>query len=150
MVEMLIYAGLLGTLLTLGSETVGIGSNHARQTQMQTGDINAALRAGEQWRRDIRSAVAPPKSQAGESTPILLIETSDEIIEYRYSNRAVWRRVAGEKDGQKLFDSVESSRMLPYTRGKVTAWRWELELETRDHRSKMRPLFAFIAVPTAP
>ena len=149
-VEVLIYVSLLGTLLTLGSKAVGVGSSHARQTQMQTGDINAALRVGEQWRNDIRSAVVSPKLQEIESTPILLIETRDGIIEYRYSDRAVWRRVGGEEEGQKLFDRVESSRMLLYTRGKVSAWRWELELERRDHRSKMRPLFTFIAVPIAP
>jgi hypothetical protein len=62
---------------------------------------------------------------------------------YTFANGEI-RRQAGAAAPDKLWlGNVKSSRMQSEPRGRVVAWRWELELKTSRGKPQVRPLFTF-------
>jgi hypothetical protein len=75
------------------------------------------------------------------------LRQSNGEVAYLFSTNAVYRRV-GTGRWSTVLENVEASTVTADRRSRVTAWRWELELQTRKKRlSNARPLFTFIAVP---
>jgi hypothetical protein len=74
-------------------------------------------------------------------------------VEYRYANGELYRRLDSGPWGRVL-DRLKSSVMQSDPRPRVSAWRWELELQPQAKgsvkASQVRPLFTFLAVPPTP
>ena len=108
-------------------------------------DINAALHAGERWRADMRLATAAPRIENGNE--IHIAQKAGEV-RYAFRDGGVWRQGTGAPSAVLVLDRVKSSSMQAERQQRVTAWRWEVELQSRRRiEASVRPLFSFTAVP---
>jgi hypothetical protein len=112
-----------------------------------TDDITGALRAGEMWRADVRSATGALRVEDAVGGEVLRIpEKSGEVV-YKFADGALSRNSGG--GWTELLAKVKTSRMESERRQQVTAWRWEVELMTKKRTLQVKPLFTFEAVPSA-
>ena len=116
-------------------------------------DITSALHAGERWRADVRAAVSQVRLENTEAGPLLHLDGPSRTVVYSFATNSVSRRL-GTDPWVRLLHNVKSSTMTADQRERVTAWRWELELQPRATGSvkpgRVRPLFTFLAVPEGP
>jgi hypothetical protein len=111
-------------------------------------DIAAALHAGEQWRADVRRAVAPLEQSAESEAWVITIPCAADSVVYRVTTNEVTRQTTARTAPLVLLQNVKASRVSPEIRKTVIAWRWELELQSTRAKAKVRPLFTFTAVPS--
>jgi hypothetical protein len=152
LIETLVYMGLLFVVLGLAFGAVYRFIDGALVFRANSDDIARALNAGELWRADVRSASGPIRIENSDAGQLLHLTQGKGEITYRFAEHTVARRV-GSGDWSMQLKNVKTSAMQPDPRQKVTAWRWELELEPHAKvsvkPSRMRPLFTFVAVPQA-
>jgi hypothetical protein len=149
LMEALVYIGVVGLLLGVGYAAMYRCIDNSVNLRRNADDIASALRAGERWRADLRTAT---QIQFGESSaaPTLHLSGPRGEIEYKFAEGTISRRLASGP-WLRLLANVKSSAMQPVPRQKLTAWQWELELRPRANASvkasRIRPLFTFITVP---
>lgn len=151
--ELLVYMAVLGIVINVASVAYFRYMRSSRAVQRNTDDIIRTTTAGERWRQDIRRAsqisLAAITRPARPTTPVgevITIQQGEQTVLYRFQKKAMWRRVAGDPDWERILPRVKSSRMLQETRNGVTSWRWEVELIS-IYKPRVRPLFSFRAVP---
>jgi hypothetical protein len=148
LVEALVYISLVTVVLGCASMAMYRGLDHLFAVKRNADDISAALKVGELWRADVRSASGGVTLAAIDDDPILRIHTRAGEVIYRMSGEVLWRTRNGASSA--LLRNVRNSAMLADTRGSVLAWRWELELQPRTKGvvkpGRVRPLFTFVAV----
>lgn len=144
LVECVTYIAVLAVIFALGYGAYFRALDSTRALQRNANDIARALNAGEQWRNDVRLA----KSISATNNVLKITQPSGQV-EYVFENGSIWRQ-SGAKPRAQLLVSVKSSQMIPDPRQEVTAWRWELELQTRQTTSKIKPLFSFQGVSARP
>jgi hypothetical protein len=150
--ECLVYIGLLFVVLGAGYLAMDRCIDNSLVLRRNADDIASALRAGERWRADVRTASAGTRLENSEDSQTLVLSGARGETAYRFSTNAVLRRV-GQGPWVRLLGNVKSSAMQSDPRQRVTAWRWELELQPRAKASvkasRIRPLFTFLAVPAS-
>ncbi|MGB0580343.1 MAG: hypothetical protein ACPGVU_11625 [Limisphaerales bacterium] len=142
LVQCLVYiAGLIviGNVAVKSLFAVINGTNRNRAVAQ---DIVTAMNTGEQWRKDIRSAVGPVIVK---ETIIEIPQTEGKII-YEFKDATIARRLADGSREMILQTDVVASQLVKEARGDLTVWRWELELKPNGRGASMRPLFSFLAV----
>jgi hypothetical protein len=142
MIELLVFLALMLVILGLAFSAYWRCADNAKRLQQNADDIFAAVQAGERWRNDIRLAQAAVFDTNG----VRLTQTND-TIEYRFDQQAVWRHSTQTGQTIRLLAKVKTSSMQPEARRQVVAWRWEVELQSRKAPPYLRPLFTFEAVP---
>ena len=147
LIECLVYMGALFAVLGVAySVCFGFWDNTIR-LRRNADDIAAALRTGERWRDDVRSATGPLRVEdAPEGTVLHIPRKTGEIL-YRFSETSISRRSNETGPWIPLLARVKSSDMQEDKRRQVTAWRWEIELMAHSKSVRLRPLFTFEAVP---
>ena len=148
LIEVLVYLAVVVILLGAGYAAMYHCIESSVALRRNADDITRALRAGERWRADVRSA-----------TNCVCLEGDGQFLElqgpraqvaYRFSSNSISRR-AGKAPWVCVLPQVKSSTMKSDPRQYATAWQWDLELETRAQGSlkpgRVRPLFTFLAVP---
>jgi Tfp pilus assembly protein PilE len=147
LIECLVYVAVFSILLGLGTAAFYLCWDNTRAVIGTADKIETALRAGERWRADVRSAtgaIAIETTTDGET--VRIPEAGREIV-YRFAGGEVHRDLASPPRSQLLFEKVKTSEMKTESRNGVTAWSWNLELTT-THRILTYPLwFTFEAVP---
>jgi hypothetical protein len=143
LVECLVYVGLLGLILSLALMTFYRTEGNHRNLARNADDITRVLRAGEQWREDIRQAVAPIQWRTTGAEPELVIPHSSGLVKYSFRNQSVWRQ--GGPRPVELLPEVAVSKMEKVVRPQVSGWRWEVELKGRQRVARVKPLFTFLA-----
>jgi hypothetical protein len=150
LIEALVYIAVVLALLAVGYAAMYRCVDRSLALHRNADDMVGALKAGERWRSDIRSATTPPQSESVGPVQLLHLQSADGPITYRFATNAITRRVGGGA-WTRVLSRVKSSDMTADQRDRVTAWRWELELEPRRvasaRPSRIRPLFTFLAVP---
>ena len=150
LMEALVYIGLVFLLLGIGTAALYRCIDNSAALRRNAEDISKAVHVGELWRADVRAASRGISLDKGGDQPVLRLERAQGLVEYKYIEGAVWRRV-NTGPWSRVLDRVGASSMDREERSGVTAWRWELELQTKAHGSfkpsRIRPLFTFIAVP---
>lgn len=153
LMELLVYMGVLAIVVNVVSVAYYRYMRSSLAVQRNTDDILRTTSAGERWRQDVRRAsqlsIATITKPSKSTTPmgeILTIQQGEQTVLYRFQKKAMWRRVAGDPDWERILPRVKSSRMLKETRNGVTSWRWEVELIS-IYEPRVRPLFTFRAVP---
>ncbi len=150
MIECLVYIGMVFVLLGVASVALYRCIDRSVVLRRNADDIASALHAGERWRSDLRSANGGVRLETDSRGEIVHIPSKRGEVTYLYSENTLARRLA---DGGwiTILSNLKSSKMQAEPRRKVTAWRWEIELEPRAkasaNASKIRPLFTFMAVP---
>jgi hypothetical protein len=109
-------------------------------------DIASAMHAGERWREDVRSATAAPQLfETSHDQAMHLPQPSGEVV-YAFFDGNVYRRANTNAAWVLVLPKVKTSRMQKEPRTQVTAWRWELELQSKQKVARVKPLFTFEAV----
>jgi len=145
LMECLVYIGLLVIILNLALVSFYLCWDNSKALTYATDDIAAALRAGERWRADVRSAtgkITVEKTSQGEN---LRIPRGNSEILYNFSAGEIHRRVASSNFSEPLLTTVQASQMVSDPRGAVNAWRWELELKSRRKETHLPLSFTFEA-----
>ena len=144
-IECLVYIGLFALLLGLGTVAFYRCFDNMKGLRRNADDITRAVHAGELWRNDIRAAAHA--IQLDEAQQTIRIPQRDREVFYRFAETQVLRKTGAEAPWLALLSRVKGSQMTSDPRTHVTAWRWELELQSSRKDSRLRPLFTFIAVP---
>jgi type II secretory pathway pseudopilin PulG len=147
LIETLVYMGLLFVTIGIAFVAMYRSMDASAALRRNANDIVRALNAGEQWREDIRDATGPIHlGQTAQGITLRLPHGRDEV-EYLITTNAVSRRI-DSADWAVVLDRVKLSVFVNDRREKVTAWRWEIELQPGQKRiTRIRPLFTFVAVP---
>ncbi len=147
LIEMLVYMGVMVIVLGIAYAATYRSMDASAALRRNANDISRALGAGERWRADMRNAKSPPQIETLGAETILHMPQPNGEIAYRFTSNSILRRVQPGPWAVILRD-VQNSAMLADRRDNVTAWRWELELQTsRKAITRTRPLFTFISVP---
>ncbi len=148
--ECLVYIAVLAILLGIGTATFYFCWDHTRAVFYATNDIEMALRAGERWRADVRSATGAISIETAADNETLKIPEAGKEVLYRFHDGEMRRQLATSNFSELLLPKVKSSAVRAEPRGQVNAWRWELELTPRRKETHLPLLFTFEAVPTQP
>jgi hypothetical protein len=145
LIECLVYIGLVALLLGLGTVAFYRCFDNMNGLRRNANDITRAVQAGELWRNDIRAAARA--IQIDETDQTIRIPQQDREVFYKFADTGVFRKTGTNAPWLPLLSKVQSSQMISDPRAHVTAWRWELELQTARKDARVRPLFTFLAVP---
>ncbi|MDB6108632.1 MAG: hypothetical protein JWR69_382 [Pedosphaera sp.] len=145
--ECVVYLGLLFLVLGLSYKVFYRGWEQSLGLRRNAEQIARALTTGERWREDVRTASGPLRAETAGDEQILHIPHRSGEVAYRLEHGTLWRRASEQATWAEVLDRVKSSRMQPEPRQHVTAWRWELELKTREPKRRLQPLLTFEAVP---
>lgn len=148
LIECLMYITLLALVMALGYTAMYRSMDASTGLRRNASDITQALNAGERWREDVRAATQTPRVEKISNDEILLhIQQANAEVVYRFSSNSVTRRV-GSADWAPALEHVSKSTFVSEPRQKVTAWKWEVELQPyRKSLTRLQPLFTFLAVP---
>ncbi len=145
--DCMIYIGLLFVIVSMGYVVFYRGWDNSVNLSRNAGQIARALTTGERWREDVRTATGPVRAEESNGDQFLHLPHGSGEITYRASQGAILRRANENSAWIEVLNRVKSSRMEPEARQKVTAWRWELELKTREPKRRFQPALTFEAVP---
>ena len=148
LIECLVYLGVYVALVGFGSFAFYRCYDHMKAMRRNSEDIINAVHAGEAWRNDVRQAAKPLRFEPADQT--LRIQRSDKEVAYRFADGQVLRQSSAGAPWLVLLPRVQRSEMQADPRAHVTAWRWELELQSQQKSARVRPLFTFVAAPPQP
>lgn len=140
LIETLIYGTVMLIILTVGLGAFWKFQMQSAALQRNTHDIARAVKAGEQWRADLRGADEVELT----ANELQLTRPDGELIAYRFDQNTIWRK-AGEREWSRFLINVAHSAVSEETRAYTTVWKWELELSTKQKSVRLRPLFTFLA-----
>jgi Tfp pilus assembly protein PilE len=140
LLECLVYIAVLAVVLDLSFTAYYRYDQHTRNLRRNTDDIVRTMHAGERWREDIRTAIAPPRAI---ENGVVIPQQSGEVA-YIFADNDVWRQTAATRVA--VLRQVKASTMAADSRQHVNAWRWELELASPQKVVLVRPLFTFTTV----
>jgi hypothetical protein len=143
LIECVVYIAIFAIVMGLGLATFYLCWDDSKALLYATDDIASALRAGERWRADIRSATGEITVEAAAQGELLRIPCGTNAILYRFSAGEIHRQFASSNFPELLLPTVQTSQMVKDARGAVNAWRWELELKSRHKETHLPLLFTF-------
>jgi type II secretory pathway pseudopilin PulG len=147
LIECMVYISLLFIVLGLGYTAMYRSMDASQGLRRNANDITSAMRAGERWRDDVRNATGAIRVEKANEETILRLPQGHNEVSYRFATNSITRRT-GQSDWLPVLEHVKNSSFAADQRKTVSAWRWEVELQTyRKSVARMRPLFTFIAVP---
>jgi Tfp pilus assembly protein FimT len=147
LIEALAYIAVLAVIIAIAGKTFGRAWDQSRAIQRNTDDIKRVLHAGERWRRDIRAATGRIEAQTVEGAQGCIIPTAGGQVVWLLSSNVVRRSAAAEQPEFVMVPRAKDCRFAADERGKVTAWRWDVELLPAQKQARVKPLFTFTAVP---
>ena len=148
--ECMVYIAVFAILLGIGTAAFYFCWDHSKALVYATDDISSALRAGERWRADVRSATGKISVETTATGERVRIPKAGKEIVYHFESGEVRREISDTKNSWLLLPKVKVSEMKLESRGDVTAWRWELELAQRRREMQLPLLFTFQAAQTKP
>lgn len=147
LLETIVYIAVLMILIGLALSICFRAMDNAKALRAAADDIGRTLNIGELWRDDIRQASGPIKLIEADGRFTLEIPHAAGTVVYRSEGSSVLRKVAGNSSWSPILRHVKQTAVRQDVGREVRSWRWELELETRSPRARIRPLFTFQAVP---
>jgi Tfp pilus assembly protein FimT len=150
LIECLVYISVFAILLGIGTASFYLCWDHTRGTVFTADEIEAALRAGECWRADVRAAtgaISIETTATGET--VRIPEGRGEIL-YRFADGELRREVPAQNNSRLLLAKVKTSEMKTEARDGVTAWHWELETIPRQKNMHFPLQFTFEAAQMKP
>jgi hypothetical protein len=147
--ECIVYLALVFLIVGLGYVAFYRGWDNSANLRLNAEQIARALTTGERWREDVRTATGPLRLEESTGEQVLHLPHGSGEVTYRAAQGGIWRQASGRAVSIEVLDRVNSSRMQLDQRRNVKAWRWELELGTREKKRRIKPLLTFEAVPGA-
>src|SRR5580700_9154391 len=150
LIECLVYIAVFAILTGVGGAAFYLCWDDSKAVVIATDDINSALRAGERWRADVRSATGKITVEPSAAGEVMRIPGRDNGVIYRFESGEVRREFPAAHKTQLLLSTVKTSQMIKDDRDGATAWRWELDLVVRREETHLPLLFTFEAAQTKP
>jgi type II secretory pathway component PulJ len=147
LVDLMMYLSLLALVLILTAVVFDQALKQSSQLQRNVSDIERAMKAGERWRGDVRSATAPPRLAQSEGAEFFVIPNGTNEVAYSLQKNKLLRFDSSTGRAEIALEMVKSNRVIFEKRAEAEGWRWELELDQRRKNARVRPLFTFMAVP---
>ena len=145
LLECLVYIALFAVILNLALVTFYLCWDNSKALTYATDDIASALRAGERWRADVRSATGKITIETTSQGENLQIPHGKSVVLYSFSAGEIHRQLASSSFSESLLTTVQTSQMVSDSRGAVNAWKWELQLKSRRKETHLPLLFTFEA-----
>lgn len=150
LIDCLVYMSLFGLVTALATTCAFKLERQSRVLHKRSEEITRALKAGELWRADIRSATNEPAIVAYRGQSLLKIPTIDGEVFYYFESSTLWRKPAKSTQFGMFLPEVKLCSIVPERRQNARGWVCELELASKIQQQKMRPLFTFRAVAPQP
>jgi hypothetical protein len=151
LIECMVYITVLAIILGVGSAAFYVCWDNSKALRYATGDVESALRAGERWRADVRSAKGKITVENSPEGELVRIPRGTNELFYKFSNDEVRRKSSSASSWILVLPRVKNSQMQMENRNQTVAWRWEVELMRRNMKTKLALLFTFeAAVPGMP
>lgn len=149
LIECLIYLGVV--LVVIGAALAAFYNalDHSKRLRSNAEDMTRALRVGEQWRADVRSAAGAIRVERGQGGIAFCIPSGDQEVAYIFSTNQIVRIKSKDGLSEPLLTGIKRCAFHQDNWGTVTAWRWELEFASVMKAVRETPAFTFIAVPGA-
>ena len=144
LIECLAYLGVFFVVLGVAFGAYYRLDEQARGFSRNSADIVRAMQAGERWRADVRAATNVMQFEENHELRLTIREGE---VSYFFRDRTVWRQGFDKTKSELFLSNVRTSKMIADARPQVSAWRWEIELQTKRTNATVRPLFTFLAVP---
>ena len=146
LIECLIYLGAV--LVVTGAALAAFYNalDYSKRLRSNAEDMTRALRVGEQWRADVRSAVGSIRLEKGRGGIAFCIPSADKEVTYVFSTNQIVRINSQDGMSEPLFTGIKRCSFHQDNCGPVTAWRWELEFAGIMKAVRETPAFTFIAV----
>ncbi len=145
LLECLVYITALGIIMELAFAAYYRIDLHHRRLARNAADLVRTLQAGERWREDVRSTIGKLEWRGTGADQELRIPQAKGEVAYAFRQGTVWRRTTPGGPWMELLPEVKTSRMVADPRKQVTAWQWELELQSTQKVVRVSPLFTFEA-----
>ena len=142
LLDLVVYLSLVAFILILTAVVFDRFLSQSAALRRNISDIDRALKAGERWRADVRSATAPPQLAGNK----MIIPQAEGDLVYNLGTNVTRKRPKSETT-ESILTGVKSNQMILEQRAHATVWRWEVELDQRRKNARVRPLFTFMAVP---
>ena len=149
LLDCLAYLSLFALILGMAFVVFYRATENFQNLSRDAAGIVRALRAGEQWRQDVRLATNPPRLETKDGEAVLHLTLPGGEGRYAFRDGTVFRQALPNTNWIAVLPAVKSSLMQRQPRQYVTAWRWEVELQGRQKVARVRPMFTFQAVPAA-
>ena len=147
LVECLVYISVLMILLGLGFAAFYSCWDKSKSLRYHADDITRALRVGEHWRADIRSATGRIVVHTADDGQMVEIPRGRDAVVYVFTAGQLSRKLASADQWTVVLPKVATSEMQADPRTRVTAWRWDVELVPTRAQVRIPPRFTFEAVP---
>ena len=95
----------------------------------------------------VGAATGRIEAQTVEGAQGCIIPTAGGQVVWLLSSNVVRRSAAAEQPEFVMVPRAKDCRFAADERGKVTAWRWDVELLPAQKQARVKPLFTFTAVP---
>ena len=147
LIECIVYIAVFALLLGMATTAFYICWDNTRAVMSTADKIEAALRAGERWRADVRNATGPIAVEADGHGETMHIPEAEKEIVYRFAAGELRREISSQNAPQLMLAQVGTSEMKTEIRNGVTTWVWEVKLAP-TRKILPHPLwFMFEAVP---
>jgi hypothetical protein len=143
LIELLVYMALFVVVVGFATAAFFDCWSSTKILHRDADDIARALDIGERWRADVRGATGVVQSIVVNGAEQLRVPTATGEVTYIFANGTIRRRDGSAGPDTLWLSDVKSSQMKAGARGRVTAWRWELELKSARKEGRMQPLFTF-------
>ncbi len=148
LVEVLVYMSLVALVSGLAIRIFFGGMDAAATVRSSSERVLNTFRQGDRWREDIQKA---KRVEAGQDrTALRLVKDNGDIIHYRLQEHDLHRIRHDSENGRTatvVVKKVQNCRFTPFPADNPRGWKMALELQTKQDKSKIDPLFDFIAVP---
>lgn len=150
LIDCLVYMALFGLVTGLATACAFKLERQSREMRQRAEEISRALKAGERWRADIRSATNHPMLVPYRGQSLLRIQTKDGDVLYFFESGNLWRKPAQAREFGLFLPDVKQCSVTEDRRRHAAGWLCEIELATKRKQGKMLPLFSFRAVDPRP
>lgn len=145
LVEVLVYMSVLTVVMGLAFSAFYQCQTNSAHLQRNAQQIARVIRAGEQWRKDIRQSTGVLFQQQ-DGKPLVRLPSSTGEAAYLFNGSNVLRRLPGKENWVIFLERVKNSEMRVDQRKNISVCSWELELLPAKANSRVKPLFSFMAV----
>jgi len=143
LVECMMYLVIFSVLLAISFEAFYKCWDNSEALGYAGDDVVKAMRAGELWREDVRSATGKILVTTNADGQAFRIPHGKTAVVYTF-NSSEMRRKSGA-DESVVLGTIKTSRMEISKRTQTSAAVWELELTPHNAKARMPLLFTFIA-----
>jgi len=146
LIECMVYMTILFVVTGLSVGAFYQCQTSAIALQRNASEIGRTVRAGEQWRKDVRQSTGMFFFDQDGHRFIRLPAKVGEVA-YTYDGSNVWRKLPEKEQWVILLKDVKASEMRLESRQNVPVCSWDIELKEHRKKSRLKPMFSFLAVP---